>query len=75
MLWAINSGARHWRCINRVGRRAAEQRAEQLWPKLTYYLYSGAAGIAPTLAPTAPETWPAIYVRKPPLRSLRHPQG
>lgn len=54
MLWAINSGARHWRCINRVGRRAAEQRADQLQPKLTYYLYSGAPGIAPTLAPTAP---------------------
>lgn len=54
MLWAINSGARHWRCINRVGRRAEEQRADQLWPKLTYYLYSGAPGIAPTLAPTAP---------------------
>lgn len=54
LLWAINSGARHWRCINRVGRRAAEQRADQLWPKLTYYLYSGAPGIAPTLAPTAP---------------------
>lgn len=54
LLWAINSGARHWRCINRVGRRAAEQRADQLRPKLTYYLYSGAPGIAPTLAPTAP---------------------
>lgn len=54
LLWAINSGARHWLCINRVGRRAAEQRADQLWPKLTYYLYSGAPGIAPTLAPTAP---------------------
>lgn len=55
MLWAINSGARHWRCINRVGRRAAEQRADQLWPKLTYYLYSGAPGVSPTLAPTAPK--------------------
>lgn len=71
MLWAINSGARRWRCINRVGRRAAEQRADQLWPKLTYYLYLGAPGIAPTLAPTVPRDLASPSVRKPPLCSLR----
>lgn len=71
LLWAINSGARHWCCINRVGRRAAEQRADQLWPKLTYYLYSGAPGVAPTLPPTAPRDLTSLSTlgsSPPPLR-------